>query len=104
QNAMSAGAFDARAHGREAAHEIDDLRIARGIEDLGLAAGEARCHQRRLGGADGRRGKDDMAAGEPVAGDTSADVAALHVDLRAEGGERLEMQVDWARADGAAAG
>ena len=46
QHAMRAGAFDLGAHRDEAECEIGNLRLARCVENFGLAARQGRGHQR----------------------------------------------------------
>ena len=69
----------------------------------GLALGQRRRHQRGFGGADRDEGKLDTRALQPArrAGD---DIAVFEFDLRAHRLQRLQMQIDRPRADGAAAG
>ena len=98
-----AGAGNLRAHLGEAGGEVDDLRLARGVLDDGLALGQRRRHHGDVGGADGDLGERDARAAEAFRrlGD---DVAGLDVDLGAERLQRLDEEIDRPRADGAAAG
>ena len=99
-----AGAGDPGAHGVEAVGEIDDLRLARGVLEHRLAAGQRRRHHQHMGGADRDLREHVAVAGQPAVPGLGDDIAALDVDLGAERLQALDEQVDRARADGAAAG
>ena len=79
------------------------LRLARRVLDQALAPGEHRRHQGVVRGADRDLGQRDLVAGE-AARRARDDIAAFELDLGAERLERLQMQIDGPRADGAAAG
>ena len=95
--------MDLGAHLAEADGEVADLRLAGGILDDGLAAGECGRHQRRMGGADRHFREGDAVAAQSLAGRRD-DIAAIELDVGAELLQRKEVQVDRAGADGAAAG
>ena len=52
-DAVGAGAVDLRAHGDEEIREVDDLGLARGVLEHGLAVGQRRGHHQVLGAGDG---------------------------------------------------
>ena len=64
-DAVGAGAADARAHRDEAAREVDDLRLARGVLEHRGAVRERRRHQQVLGAGDGRHVEHEPRAVEP---------------------------------------
>ena len=80
---VGAGAFDVGAHRDEAAREIDDLGLARGIDEHRLAAGQGRGHHHVLGRADRDDGEDHLGADEPVLG-ARLDIALVELDGGAE--------------------
>jgi hypothetical protein len=86
-----------QAHG-----EVGDLRLARGVHQLGFALRQRRGHQEVLGGADGDLREDDPRAFQ-ARRRAGVDVAAFQFDGGAELLQRLQVQVHWPRADGAAA-
>ena len=90
-------------HGDQAVAQVDDLRLARGIDDAGGAFGEGRRHQRGLGGADADEGENNLRALQ-AARCGGADIAFGEVDLRAHRFQRLQVQLHGTRADGTAAG
>ena len=92
---------DAGSHCREREHEIADLGVARGVQDLSFAARERRRHQGRLGCADRWRGQDNAPAAQATFFNSRVDVAGFDIDLSAERIQGLEVQVDRPRADGA---
>ena len=57
------GSLDPRAHFVEAIGKIDDLWLARRIDQKRMAVGERSGHERGMGAADGRLGKMDLGAG-----------------------------------------
>ena len=95
--------LDAGPHPDQAVGDVDHLRLARRVLDQALAPGEHRRHQGVMRGADRDLGQRYLVAGQPARrpGD---DIAAFELDLGAERLERLQMQIDGPRADGAAAG
>ena len=97
-----ARAFDLRAHFDQQFGEIGDFRLERAIFENGFAFG-----QHRRGENIFRAGHGDFREAESGAAQTLGarfHVAVLDVNFRAEFFERLNVQVDGARADGAAAG
>ena len=99
-----ADAFDLGAHLDEALGDVADLRLARGVLDDRLAAGQRGGEQHVVGGADGNLGEHDAAAAQIAALGLGEDVAGFDLDLGAELLQAHQMQIDRARADGAAAG
>ena len=99
----AADALDPGAHLDQAVGDINDLRLARGVLDQGLAAGKRRGHQGIVGRANRDLGKPNAVAGRAPGG-FGDHIAAFEFDFGAERLERGEMQIDGARADGAAAG
>ena len=97
-----ADALDLGAHLDEALGDVADLRLAGGVLDHRLALGERGRHQHVVGGADRDLGEDDASALQ-AARCLGDHVAAVDVDLGAELLQRHQVQVDRARADGAAA-
>ena len=96
--------LDLGAHLDEAVGDVDDLGLARGILDHGLAPGERRRHQGVMGGADRDLGERDPARRVRPLRRLGDDIAALELDLGAQRLERHQVQIDGPRADGAAAG
>src|SRR5262249_60667295 len=91
-----------RAHLVEAAADVRDLGLRRGILDDARTARERSRHQRRVGAADRHFGKFDLAALEAVPG-AGDDIAAVDFDIGPQPLERHDQKVDRARADGQAA-
>ncbi|CAG4927213.1 unnamed protein product, partial [Acidocella sp. C78] len=100
---VRADAADRGAHLVQAFGEIADLRLARGIHQHGLARGQGRGEQQLLGRADRHEGKGDGRAMQPLRR-AGVDIAAIEGDLGAHRLQPLEVQVDRAGADRAAAG
>ena len=96
--------LDLRPHRDQALGEIGDLGLARGIFDHRRAAGEHRRHQRILGRPDRDGGEGDGPAGKAALRRDRLHIAGGDLDLGAERLQRLEVQVDRAGADRAAAG
>ncbi len=101
-DAIRSRAGDPRAHRDEAARQIDDFRLARGVLQRRRAVGEGGRHHQVLGAGDGHDVEHETRTGE--APRTRADVTVLEVDLDAHRGEPLHVLVDGAQADRAAAG
>ena len=95
--------LDPGAHPDEAVGEIGHLGLARRALDQTFAAGQHRRHQSIMG-----RAHRDLGQRNPIAGKTArgprVDIATVKLDLGAERLERGQVQIDRARADGAAAG
>src|SRR5262249_55630310 len=98
-----ARAFDLRAHFDKQLGEVGDLRLAGGVAQDGLAAGQHGGHHEVLGAGDGDAVEVHRAAAES-AGRLGFDIAVLLVDGGAELFEAEDVQVDRAGADGATAG
>ena len=96
--------LDLRAHRGEQIAQIDDLGLARGVDQPAGALAQHRRHQRILGRADRDHGEVELAAGQPAVGRHRLHIALRQFDMRAEGFERLEVEVDRTVADRAAAG
>jgi hypothetical protein len=95
-------AIDPRAHRREAARQVDHLGLARRVlEDRG-AFGKRRSHHEILGAGDRDEVHDDARAAQALGG--SVHVTVVDRDGRAHGLQALNVLIDGARADGAAAG
>ena len=99
-----ADALDLRAHRDQQVAEVDDLGLARGVEQLRFALGEHRRHHRILGRSDRHHREAEVAAGQPALGRARLHIAGGELDLRAHAFERLQVQVDRPVADRAAAG
>ncbi len=98
----STRAFDLRAHGVEQCGEVGDFGLAGAILHDGLAFGERGGHEQVFGAGDGDLVENDFGAVEAVGG--GFDVAVFLRDLCAETLETLDVEIDGAGADGAAAG
>ena len=94
---------DDRAHLLQHGHQIHDLGFGGGAGKLGLAVGQHGREQRLLGGADGRVRQMDLRAVQAVGGGDVDAVLMLLVHVRAELAQRLQVEVDRAAADVAAA-
>jgi hypothetical protein len=99
----AADAIDLRAHRLQQVAQVDDFRLARGVEQLALPLGEDRGHDRVLGRADRYHREAVIAAAQPALGRARLHIARRQFDLRAERFERFQVQVDGPVADGAAA-
>ncbi len=100
----AARAGDFRAHGVEEIGEVHDLRFAGGAFDDGHAFGQHGGHHDVGRAQDGRAGasaQKQIRALELLG--AGVDVAAFDSNFRAQGLQALEMEVDGARADDAAA-
>ena len=94
---LCADALDAGAHLGQEAAQVLDVRLARRIEDLGLAVRGHRGQQDVLGPRHGGQVEHDTAAAEPLRrGD---DLVLRLVDLRAHLPQRPQVLLDPARAD-----
>ena len=94
--------LDDRAHLLQDADQVDDLRLDRGVAQLGDALGQHGGEQHLLGGADARVRQLELGAVQAV---RRGQVQALRrlVDDRAELAQRLQVEVDRPVADVAAA-
>jgi len=97
-------ALDARAHPAQRVGQVRHLRLPGAVREEGLAVGERGRHHHVLGAGDGRAVEREGRAPEPAARRARRDVAVLELELRAERRQALEVLIDGARADGAAAG
>ena len=96
-----ARAADPRAHLVEHARQLLDLRLARGVLQRRAPARQRRRHHEVLGAGHGDHVEDDRRAAQPPR--ARVDVAVLELDARAHRRQALEVLVDRARADRAAA-
>ena len=94
---VRANAVDLRTHRDEKAAEVLHVRLARRVDQRGVALGEHRGHHGVLGGGHGRLVHEEAGAGQPV-GRAQREVA-LDLDLGAERGEGVQVRVDAASAD-----
>ena len=101
---VGADALDLRAHRDQAAREVADLGLARGVGQHRAAVGERGGHQQVLGGADRDEREHDRGARAAAVGARGVDVAAVQPDRRRPSAQALEVQVDRPCADRAAAG
>ena len=94
-------ALDPRAHLDETIGKIDDLRLARRVDEKRMAFGEGSGHERGMGAADRHLGKMDLGAGQPLRR-LGMDIARLDLDLRPELFENHDEKIDRPCADRAA--
>ena len=92
---------DARAHLVEHAAQLLDLGLARGVLERRAALGQRRRHHQVLGAGDRQHVEHDVGAAQPLR--ARGDVAVLELDARPHRLEPLEVLIDRARADRAAA-
>ena len=92
---------DARAHLDEQLGKVDDLRFARGVLQHGLPLGKYRGHHKILRAGDSHHIGADHGALQ--AAGARHDIAVLDVDIGAQRGQALDMLVDRALPDRAAA-
>ena len=97
-----ARAGDLRAHGIQAIGQVLNLRLARAILQLRCALRQHRCQHGVLGRAHRDKRKDDMAALEPARRCLGQHIAFFQRDPGAQCLHGFQVQVDRARADGAA--
>jgi hypothetical protein len=97
-----AGAVDARAHRREAACEIHDLGLTRGVLERRRPLGECRRHHQILGAGDRDEVEREAHAGQ--ARGARADVAILQVDVHTHRLQALDVLIDRPQPDRASAG
>ena len=95
-------AFDFRAHFGEQRGKVGNLRLERAIFEDGFAFGEDRGGENVFGSGDGDFREAEVRAAEALG--AGFHVTVVDGNLRAQLFERLDVQVDGARADGAAAG
>src|SRR6266511_1441209 len=98
---VRADAADSSAARVEEAAQVLHVRLARGIRDHRLAAGKRGGHDRVLGARHARLVEVHRGPGEPVRAHVEP---ALEVDLRAELGERVDVDVEPPTADRIASG
>src|SRR5690606_34457367 len=101
-DAVGAVALDACAHLDEQLGEVDDLRLTCGILENGATIGQGRRHHEVLRARHGDHVGADGRTLETCG--TCHDVTVFDVDLCAHRGQPLDVLVDGALADGAAAG
>ena len=92
-----ADAVDLRAHRHQQVAQVDDLRLARGIEQLRPAGRQHRRHQRIFGRADRDHREAEVAARQPALGRARLDVAGGELDL---GADALRAPADAGRSAG----
>jgi hypothetical protein len=95
--------LDLGAHGVQAFLQVDQLGLAGGVVQDGDAVGDHGGQHRMLGRADRDDREGDLGALQAARG-LGVDIAFVQIDLGAQRFQRLQVQVDGARADGAAAG
>ncbi|MNS07751.1 hypothetical protein D3C72_392020 [compost metagenome] len=95
--------LDLGAQGVEEVREIDHFRLAGGVLDHGATVGQGGGHHQVLGAGDGDHVHQDVGTLEATV-DTGLDVAIFDGDLGAHQLEAVNVQVDRAGTDGAAAG
>ncbi len=93
--------LDPGAHALEEQGQLDHLGLDGGIVQHRAAFGHRRGEQHRLGGAHARERQADAGALEP--GGLGLDDVVGHVDLGAEGAERVEVEVQGPPTDGVSA-
>ncbi len=91
------------AHGVQAFGQVGDLRLAGGVFQHGRAMGQNGRHQGMFGSAYRHEREFDLGALQ-AARRLSEDITFVHVDMSAKRFQRLQVQIDRARTDGAAAG
>ncbi len=100
-DAIRAGAGHAGAHSVQEVRQVDDFGLARRVLDDGLAFRQDRGHHQILGAGDRDLVENDPGATQPIG--VGANIAVLDLHCRTHRPETLDVQVDGARADGAAA-
>ena len=95
---------DVRAHGVEKVGQVHDVRLLGGVFDDGQAVGQGRGDEDVHGRTHGDHVQVDLRPVQAAGGGGGVDEAVLHLDLRAHGGEALEMLVDGTHAQVTAAG
>ena len=101
---VGAGALDVRAHGVQEVGQIHDVRLLGGVFDGGDAVSQCSGHHDVHGGAHGDNVQIHRRAGETAVLGGGVDEAALHGDVSSHGGEALDVLVDGADTEVAAAG
>src|SRR5690242_7694434 len=94
-------AFDARSHFVQQVSEVHNLRLARSVLEDAFAVGECSCHHQVFGAGDGDLVEDDLRAFKAIA--TRFYIAVLLGDVRPKALQALEVKVDGASPDSAAA-
>ena len=100
---VGADPADPRAHLHQTRGEVDNLRLPRRVRQHGLTVGQRGGHQQLLGRADGDEREHDRRPAQPP-GHTAINITAIQVEGGAQLLQPLQMQVDRAGADRAAAG
>ena len=100
-NCRSAGAFNLSAHFVEQLGQIGDFRFARAILHDSFAIGERGCHQQVFGAGDGNFVEDDFRAAQRFC--AGFHVAVILSDDRAQPLQSLDVKIDGARSNSAAA-
>jgi hypothetical protein len=94
---VRADAVDLRTHRDQKAAEILHVRLARRVDQRGVALGKHGGHHGVLGGGHGRLVHEEAGAGQPVR--RAQGEVALDLDLGAERGEGVQVRVDAASTD-----
>ena len=103
-NGVGTRAADVGAHGVEEVGEIDDVRLLGRVFDHGVSLRQNGGHHDVHGRAHGNHIQIDAGAVEPGSLTGGVDKAALHHHVRAQRGKALDVLVDGAHAEVAAAG
>ena len=98
---IGAGSVDPRAHRFQAVGQVHHFGFPGGVLDHRGALGQRGGHQQVFGA--GHRDQVQYDVRTPQAAGAGANVAVLDLDVGAHRFQSLDVQVDWPRADGAAA-
>src|SRR6476660_398167 len=82
--------------------QIGNLGLARAVLDYGLAFGKRGSHEQVFGAGDGDLVEDNLSPAEAIGG--GFNVAMILNDFCPPALQALDVQIDWAGADGAASG
>ncbi len=99
---VGTGTLDGGSHRIEQVGQVDDLRLLRAVAQHRRALGQGGGHHQVLGTGHGFAGKGEVGRVELVR--PGLDVAVLEPDLGTHPDQALDVEVDRALADGAAAG
>ena len=101
---VGAGAADIRTHGVEEVGQVHNMGLSGGVFNDGAALGQGGCQHDVHGGAYGNLVQIDPRAVETAVPGVGIDKAVFHVHIGAQGGHALDVLVDGAHAEVAAAG